>query len=111
MAIATKSSHQKQVEEKAQGYTTWVRDRRTAGALLASAGIIALMAIITAEALYPAPYDTTTNTISDLGATLPPNSAILQPSAMIFDIAMIVIGLMIMVRHGLSAPNLLLGRH
>ena len=71
------------------------RDRRTAGALLASAGAGVLMAIITAEALYPAPYDTGENTISDLGATLPPNSVILQPSATIFDVAMIVAGVVI----------------
>ena len=53
------------------------------------------MAIITAEALYPAPFDTTDNTISDLGATIPPNSVILQPSATIFDVSMIVAGLAI----------------
>src|SRR5688572_2612994 len=71
------------------------RDRRTAGALFASAGAGVLMAIITAEALYPAPFDTADNTISDLGATIPPNSVILQPSATIFDVAMIVAGLLI----------------
>ena len=68
------------------------RDRRTGGALLASAGTVVFMAIITAEALYPAPFDTTDNTISDLGATIPPNSVILQPSATIFDVSMIVAG-------------------
>ena len=71
------------------------RDRRTAGALFASAGAGVLMAIITAEALYPAPFDTADNTISDLGATIPPDSIILQPSATIFDVAMIVAGVMI----------------
>ena len=71
------------------------RDRRIAGALLASAGTVVFMAIITAEALYPAPFDTTDNTISDLGATIPPNSVILQPSATIFDVSMIVAGLAI----------------
>jgi len=71
------------------------RDRRTAGALFASAGAGVLMAIITAEALYPAPFNTADNTISDLGATIPPNSIILQPSATIFDVAMIVAGILI----------------
>ena len=71
------------------------RNRRIAGALLASAGAMVFMAIITAEALYPAPFDTTDNTISDLGATIPPNSVILQPSATIFDVSMIVAGLAI----------------
>lgn len=71
------------------------RDRRMGGLLLASAGAAVLMAIITAEALYPAPFNTADNTISDLGATIPPNSVILQPSATIFDVSMIVAGLMI----------------
>ena len=41
--------------------------RSTAGALLAVAGAGILLSIITAEALYPAPYFTDENTISDLG--------------------------------------------
>jgi hypothetical membrane protein len=65
--------------------------------LLACAGVAVFMAIITAEALYPAPFNTADNTISDLGATIPPNSVILQPSATIFDVSMIVAGLMIVV--------------
>ena len=96
MAIATTKRREQQIERPAQRSATLQRYQHTAGALLASAGAIALMAIITAEALYPAAYDTTTSTISDLGATLPPNSVILQPSATIFDVAMVVIGLMIM---------------
>lgn len=96
MAIATTRRREKQIRMPAQRSATSQRYQRPAGALLASAGAIALMAIITAEALYPAVYDTTANTISDLGATLPPDSVVRQPSAMIFDVAMIVIGLMIM---------------
>lgn len=65
------------------------------GALLFIAGAVILMGIITAEALYPAAYSTAQNEISDLGATRPPNSVILQPSATIFDATMIVTGLMI----------------
>jgi hypothetical membrane protein len=65
------------------------------GALLALAGSAILMGIITAEALYPAPYSTFDNEISDLGATRPPDSVILQPSAAIFDITMIVTGVLI----------------
>lgn len=95
MAIVTTKRREQQIERPAQRSATLQRYQHTAGALLASAGAIALMAIITAEALYPAAYDTSTSTISDLGATLPPNSVILQPSATIFDVAMVVIGLMI----------------
>ena len=54
------------------------------------------MGIVTAEALYPATYTTFENEISDLGATRPPNSVILQPSATIFDVTMIVAGFAIL---------------
>lgn len=64
-----------------------------AGVLLAASGSAILMGIITAEALYPADYTTNLNEISDLGATRPPDSVILQPSASIFNLTMIVTGL------------------
>ncbi len=66
-----------------------------AGVLLVVAGLIAYLGIITAEALYPAGYSTSGNTISDLGATEPPNSVIKEPSATIFDSAMVSAGLAI----------------
>ena len=69
----------------------------TAGALLFAAGIIAIMGIITAEALYPPGYSTSQNQISDLGATEPPDSVITQPSATIFNTAMIVCGVLALV--------------
>jgi hypothetical membrane protein len=68
-----------------------------AGTLLALAGAVILMGIITAEALYPAAYTTHDNEISDLGATRPPDSIILQPSAGIFDGVMIATGIAIIV--------------
>lgn len=70
---------------------------KIAGSLLFIAGGGILMAIITAEALYPARYTTHLNEISDLGATRPPNSVILQPSATIFDLAMVGAGIVIVV--------------
>jgi hypothetical membrane protein len=102
--MATTSTRPRRLEELGQQHPSRApdrrsvpreRDRRTAGLLLASAGAAVFMAIITAEALYPAPFNTADNTISDLGATIPPNSVILQPSATIFDVSMIVAGLMI----------------
>ncbi len=65
-----------------------------AGALLFAAGVIAFMGIITAEALYPPGYSTSLNAISDLGATIPPDSVITQPSATIFDVTMMVCGVL-----------------
>ncbi len=70
-------------------------DLALAGSLLAVAGGVILMGIITAEALYPAPYATGANEISDLGGTRPPAGIVLQPSAAIFDLSMIVVGLLL----------------
>jgi hypothetical membrane protein len=53
------------------------------------------MGIISAEALYPGTFSTGANEISDLGGTRPPNSVILQPSAAIFDVSMVLIGVLI----------------
>ena len=74
-----------------------------AGALLVLAGCVALMGIISAETFYPG-YSTARNAISDLGASEPPNSVILQPSATIFNLTMIVTGLLVL------ASALVLGR-
>jgi hypothetical membrane protein len=60
-------------------------------------GVLVLMGIVTAEALYPGAYRTDVNTISDLGGTRPPDSVVLQPSATIFDVVMVVSGTMIIV--------------
>lgn len=65
-----------------------------AGALLFVAGVVALLGIITAEAFYPG-YSTRDNTISDLGASMPPESIIARPSATIFNATMIATGLLV----------------
>ena len=70
-------------------------DLALAGVSLVVAGGVILMGIITAEALYPAPYATGANEISDLGGTRPPAAIVLQPSAMIFDASMIIVGLLL----------------
>jgi hypothetical membrane protein len=59
------------------------------------AGITILMAIITGEALFPAAYTTSHNTISDLGSTWQPGNIVREPSATIFNTTMLVAGLMI----------------
>ena len=66
-----------------------------AGAFLVLAGCIALMGIISAETFYPG-YSTAQNDISDLGATRPPDSVILQPSATIFNATMLATGLLVL---------------
>lgn len=71
------------------------RSTVAAGLLLALAGSLILMGIITGEALYPDAYGTHANTISDLGGTRPPESIVRQPSAAIFDTTMIVTGLLV----------------
>ncbi|MGE0598274.1 MAG: DUF998 domain-containing protein [Dehalococcoidia bacterium] len=65
---------------------------RLAGILLAIAGFVFLMGVITAEAEYPHPYTTHENEISDLGATRPPGSISHQPSAAIFIATCLAVG-------------------
>lgn len=67
------------------------------GTLMFLAGVVIMMGIITAEIFYPAGYSTAQNEISDLGATRPPNSIIVQPSATIFNSTMMVSGVMLIV--------------
>jgi hypothetical membrane protein len=96
-----------------------IRDLRVAGVGLVIAGATILMAIITAEALYPGTYATGANEISDLGGTRPPDSVILQPSATIFNAAMLGSGLVVLVaawfahrglgRLAVTIPTALLG--
>ncbi len=70
---------------------------RAGGALLFLAGAIILMGIMSAEALYPLPYTTGGNEISDLGGTEPPGGLVFQPSATIFDWSMIAVGIIVIV--------------
>jgi hypothetical protein len=67
---------------------------KIAGGLLLTAGATILLGIITAEALYTAPY-TTRMEISDLGAT--DKGFILHPSSYIFNATMLVTGAMIIL--------------
>jgi hypothetical membrane protein len=72
------------------------RDRARAGLLLLVAGCGVLLGIMTAEVLYPARYSANRNTVSDLAA-MRPEDVVRQPSAAIFNITMIVAGLLIAV--------------
>jgi hypothetical membrane protein len=70
---------------------------KTSGLLMFVTGVVIFMGIITAEIFYPPGYSTAQNEISDLGATVPPNSIIVQPSATIFDTTMMLSGIMVIV--------------
>lgn len=95
------------------------RALRTAGTLLTLAGSTILMGIITAEALYPGTFSTGGNEISDLGGTRPPAGIVLQPSATIFNVSMLLIGAMVLAgswsiergfgRRSVTLPIALLG--
>ena len=116
--MATDAMRSSVVQEGVSGRSRVV-DLRIGGTLILLAGATILMAIITAEALYPAAYATGANEISDLGGTRPPDSVILQPSATIFNVAMMLTGLMVIVaswfvhrsfgRRAVTIPVLLLG--
>jgi hypothetical membrane protein len=95
------------------------RDATLAGLLLSLAGAAILLGFITAEALYPGLYTTHTNTVSHLAASEPPASVVLQPSAAIFNLTMLVTGAMIVAgawfayralrRKAVLVPTALLG--
>jgi hypothetical membrane protein len=74
-----------------------INNIKTAGLLLFLSGAMIIMGIITAEAFYPTGYTTANSEISDLGATVRPNSVSYQPSASIFNYTMMLAGLMIAV--------------
>jgi hypothetical protein len=71
------------------------RDAGIAGVALSLAGAAILLGFTAAEALYPGVHTTHANTVSHLGASEPPNSVVLQPSAAIFDLTMLVTGALI----------------
>lgn len=83
------------------------------------AGIGILMGSITAEALFSGVYTTHTDTLSHLSASEPPNGIVTQPSAAIFDVAMLVTGALILagawfvhralLRNAVAVPTALLG--
>ncbi len=70
-----------------------------AGILFFLAASVVLMGIITGEIFYPEEltYTTAKSMISDLGSTVPPNSIITQPSATIFNLTMMIAGILILV--------------
>ncbi|MCF6509948.1 DUF998 domain-containing protein [Blastococcus sp. MG754426] len=82
--------------EPAAGVPVRSADRRVAGLLLVVAGSAVVLAIMTAEALYPAVYDLHRNTVSDLAA-MRPDDVVRQPSAAIFNTTMVVAGALIAV--------------
>lgn len=68
-----------------------------AGILYSSAGFVLLMGIITAETKYPIfLHYTTRQEISDLGGTRPPHGLVTQPSAIIFDTTMLIVGVLLL---------------
>jgi hypothetical membrane protein len=73
------------------------RGGRPAGLSLSIAGIAVLMGSITAEALHPSPYTTHADTLSHLGASEPPESVVVQPSAGVFDGTMLASGVLILL--------------
>ena len=67
----------------------------TAAILLMLAGSTVLLGIITAEALYPGEFNTGDDTVSTLGSSFQPGDEVREPSATIFNLTMVVSGLMI----------------
>jgi hypothetical membrane protein len=66
------------------------------GLLLFLSGFMIFMGIITGEIFYTLDFNTRDNYISELAAAVPPNAITPEPSATIFNLTMIVTGIMIM---------------
>jgi len=64
--------------------------------LLFLAGFMIFMGIITGEILHPPGFSTRSSYISELGASVQPGQAAPRPSADIFNLTMIVTGIMIL---------------
>jgi hypothetical membrane protein len=69
----------------------------TAGLFLFTAGFIIFMGITTGEMLYTLDFNTRDHYISELAAALPEGTITPQPSASIFNLAMMIGGLMVIV--------------
>lgn len=71
------------------------RARRVAGLALVGVGVVSVLGIVTAEALYPG-YNTAEQTISSLGAASGASGPV-QPAATVFNAAMVVAGILTLV--------------
>lgn len=69
---------------------------KTAGLLFFLSGAVIILGILTSEIFYPN-YNISKDYISTLGSTPPPNSIVKEPSAKIFDFAMILAGILTIV--------------
>jgi hypothetical membrane protein len=69
----------------------------TSGMLLFLSGFLIFMGIITGEMFYTLPFNTRGNYISELAAALPPGTVTPPVSAAIFNLTMIVTGIMVIV--------------
>lgn len=117
--FGTATTHPSQVYRSSTLAGARVLDLRIAGALLFVAGAVILLGIMSAEALYPVRYTTGANAISDLGGTEPPAGLVYQPSATIFNISMMAVGVLVMLgsalvhrgfaRRAVTLPVLVLG--
>lgn len=70
---------------------------KKSGILLFLAGFMIFMGIITGEIFYKLHFNTRDNYISELAAPLPPVTITTEPSATIFNLTMIVSGIMIVL--------------
>jgi hypothetical membrane protein len=68
---------------------------KTSGMLLFLSGSLIFMGIMTGEMFYTLPFNTRDNYISELAAALPPNTITPHTSAVIFNLTMIITGIMV----------------
>lgn len=69
---------------------------KLAGSLLFLAGLQWFMIVMAAETLFPG-YSTRSNDLSDLASTVPPNTSIVQPPAIMFNATTFLLGLLVLI--------------
>ncbi len=67
-----------------------------AGAILFIGGLQWFITVMAAETLFPG-YSIRTNDLSDLASTVPPNTSLIQPSAMMFNATTFLFGLLVLI--------------
>ena len=77
-------------------YSMLFSDRKLSGLLAFAGGVECIVGIGVAEALYPG-YSVSANPISDLGATCNSSCTIVEPSSIIFNSSVILLGILGMV--------------
>lgn len=100
-----RADSQEQAEDDSpRGHEAATSRGRLGGTLFFLAGLQWVILVTIAEVTFP-DYSVKMNDLSDLASTVPPNASVVQPSATLFDSAMIAVGLMVIAATYLASSS------